>query len=696
MCATLQIGYNHLKENIALATGHLHIRSSIAIVTLTAFVLLAAGCWWSREKPKVSDGGAETSVSQAPVIALKPSLWLAPSMTGATLSYTDACGESRTVSVSDVLVEVIPAKLGRAFSGLLLNEGAGQNGGEDSFIEVGLGSKRVDLVVPHQTPGTYPARVTLGVEAAVLTEDGAPLFHAKLQGVGRGEVEVTGRSCEVKGLEPIVRQAVEMVGDSLLKQMTGADRIREYAQQRAAPLSTARAAMIQGMQGPQVGGAMGGGAVFNQLAPPPTSPQSTALAFLAILRDESQDHMIEPGEPLTIEVEVKNEGEVEARNVEVIVGGNGSLAAHFPSTIPIGNIRPGEIKYTSVTKPVTDLKGESRGELMLSVRSLTSLDPPPPPKQFTLVVKTDKGSEDAEALEVDRPPVPLSLSKQTRAVVVAIGVGAFRDEHVPHVKYADRDAEAMATYLRTIAAIPDHRVRLLVDHFALKQDIEETFDEWLPKQVDASTVVYIFFAGRALVDGTTGSVFLVPFDGSIVSTRRLYPVRRMQEVLSRLPMQRAIMMFDVSLAPSPGANPATTPHADWGEGTDDEKGHVMWMVGNRSLQEAHAYEPAKHGLFTYSLLRGLQGVADIDRDGTVAAGELCTYARHEVISVSRKQFGNSQRPLCSPPPGQGAVVRIHPMARGNNPKSSDAAKKTVPVEDGPSSSPQPMNVGPKL
>ncbi|MCP9448937.1 MAG: hypothetical protein NNA21_02605 [Nitrospira sp.] len=684
-----------------MTTGHLHVRSFVAVVILAAFALSAAGCWWSREKPKVSDNGAEPAVSRAPAIALKPSLWLAPSMTGAAISYTNACGEPSVIAISDALTEIVPRKLGQAFSGLLLHEGEGQTGGEDSFIEIGLGSKRVDLVIPPQTPGTYPARVTLGVEAALLAEDGAPLFHAKLQGVGHGEVEVTGQSCEVKGLEPIVRQAVETVGDSLLKQVTGADRIREYAQQRAAALSRAPAAKapdaaVPGMQSPHAGAVMGGGAVFNQLAPSPASPHSTALAFLAILRDESQDHMIEPGEPLTIEVEVKNEGAVEARNVEVAVGGNGSLPAHFPSAIPIGDVRPGEIKYASVTKPITDLKGEPRGELMLSVRSLTPLDPPPHPKQFTLVVKTDKSVEDTEALKIDRPPAPLSLSKQTKAVVIAIGVGAFRDEHVPHVKYAERDAEAMATYLRTIAAIPDHRVRLLVDHFALKHDIEETFDEWLPKQVDAATVVYIFFAGRALVDGSTGSVSLVPFDGSITSTRRLYPVRRMQEVLSRLPMQRAIMMFDVSLDPSPGANPATTPHADWGEGADEEKDHVMWMVGNRNLQEAHAYESAKHGLFTYSLLRGLHGLADIDRDGTVAAGELCTYARNEVIHVSRKQFGNPQRPLCSPPPGQGAVVRIHPMARGNNPKSSDAVKKTAPPEERPAPASPLLDVGPKL
>jgi hypothetical protein len=229
----------------------------------------------------------------------------------------------------------------------------------------------------------------------------------------------------------------------------------------------------------------------------------------------------------------------------------------------------------------------------------------------------------------------------------------------------------------------------------LKADLAETFDEWLPKRVDAETVVYVYFAGRALVDGRSGAVSLVPYDGTIASPNRLYPVRHIQEVLARLPIQRAIMMFEVSLDPSPGADPGTTPQADWGDGAQDDRDDVMWMVGNRNLQEAHAYEQGKHGLFTYYLLRGLQGLADVDRDGTVVAGELCTYVRGEVIHAAREQFGNAQQPLCSPPPGQGAVVRIHPMAKGNNPKPPAQAKKAEPSADAPLQAPKPVDMGPK-
>ncbi len=422
-------------------------------------------------------------------------------------------------------------------------------------------------------------------------------------------------------------------------------------------------------------------------------PQATSLSFIAIVRDENRDHLLQQDETLTIEVEVKNEGRIEANGVEVVVGG--TLMEQFPPTVAVGTVMPGEIKRVSITQRVAGLKEEAQGDVVLSLRSATALTSIPASKKFTLQIKPEKVEAEPAQPDVDRVPKPLVAAKQTKSIVIAIGVGRFRDPHVAPVKYAERDAEIMSGYLRTIGGIPGERVRLLIDQHALKEDIAETFEEWLPKRVDADTVVYVYFAGRALVEGTSGAVLLVPFDGTTSSVKRLYPVRRMQEVLSKLPIQRTIMIFEVSLDPTPGANPALTPQADWEDGLDEGKDEVMWMVGNKALQEAHAYEQGKHGLFTYYLLRGLQGAADIDRDGTVVAGELCTYARGEVGRVARQQFGNAQHPLCSPPPGQGAVVRIHPMARGNNPKPVAPEKKVGSTANPPAHVPKPAEVGPR-
>ena len=674
--------------------GHSPFHQSIAVGVVLVLMLASSGCFWSKRSEKPAAGPIEP-------ITLTPSLWLSPSVTTASLSYTNACGQSDTVLIADLLSESLPKKLGLGFSGVIPQQGLEQTDASDGLIEVGLGFKQIDLAVPQNFKGTYPAAVTLGTELAFLATDGTLLFSTKVQGKGLGEVEVGEQPCAVRGLEPIVQQAIDAVGENLLRQVTQSSQLRTYVPRKAVT-PPAGAVMANQQTAVPVPGAMPEGAPSSgmiqdagQSVSTGAPAQSPVLAFHAIVRDENHDHMLQQGEALTVEVEVKNSGQAEAKEVEVVFGGKGPLAGYFPPTVVIGNMQPGEVKRTSMTNRIAGLEETPRAELLLSVRSQTPLMTAPSPKQFEILVKPEQWITDAAASDIDLPPKPFVTSKQTKAVVIAIGVGAFRNERMMQVKYARRDAEVMAGYLRAIWGVPDERVRVLVDHNALKEDIADIFDEWLPKHVDASTVVYVYFAGRAVVDSVNGAVLLVPFDGATTATKRLYPVRRMQEALSRLSIQRAVMMFEVSLDPTPGASPAATPHADWGIGAEEEQDRVMWMVGNRRLQEAHAYEPGKHGLFTYYLLRGMQGLADIDRDGTVVAGELCMYARREVIEVAKGQFGNAQHPLCSPPPGQGAVVRIHPMAKGNNPKPVALEKKAESSADSPRQSGQPMNVEPK-
>jgi hypothetical protein len=267
---------------------------------------------------------------------------------------------------------------------------------------------------------------------------------------------------------------------------------------------------------------------------------------------------------------------------------------------------------------------------------------------------------------------------------------------VPVVKYASHDAAVMAEYLHAIGSVPRERMRILLDRQGVQQEFEETFKQWLRKRADAETVLYVYFSGRAVVDSSTGEVLLVPYDGTLFDPEHLYPLSRLQRLVSQLPIQRAIFMFDASLDPSPGADLTTMPSPDWPSGMDEQwKDVEMWMVGNRNLQEANVYAREKHGLFTYYLLRGLQGVADLDRDGMVMAGELCLYARGQVARVAREQFGNKQDPLCVPPVGRGAMIRIHPIAKGNNPKPVPTEKiPEEPSTDSTGPAKSPILVGP--
>jgi hypothetical protein len=670
--------------------GYLLPRHRITVWCLVMVMLLSsAGCSLFKRSRQPTD---------LHPIPLTPVIWFSPSITTGGVPYRNACGEAASLSLNDVLRDAVPKQLTGVFAGVTAQSQPDETIAADGVVEVGIALRRIDLVIPKQGQGSYPATATVGLEMVFLARDGTLLFSKKREGVGRGTVNTRDQLCEVEGVDALVQQAIDSAAGGLAQEMARVAQIREYAAQRDTwvpmavrprPDGAPPAAVVLG-----VSPAVATEATQHRQETPIEAVQPAQVSFRAIIRDESRDQLLEPAESLTIEIEVKNEGSVEAKDVMVLVEGKAELAALFPSEVLVGTLQPGEIKRISITKRMTTAEEALQGELTLNLRTASAADVVPRPKIFSLGVKR-KDREMVLAPDVDQLPKSLAAFKQPKAVIITIGVGSFRDEQVPAVKYATHDAAVMAEYLHAIGNVPRERIRVLLDRQALRRDLEETFERWLRKQVDAQTVVYVFFSGRALVDGVTGAVSLVPHDGTLSASNELYPLRRLQESLYHLPIQRAILMFDVSMDPSPGADLSAMPPFEWEFVSSEERKHVeMWMVGNRNLQEAHAYEQGKHGLFTYHLLRGLQGIADMDRDGTVMAGELCTYARGQVARVAREQFGNKQDPICVPSTGRGAMVRIHPVAKGNNPKLIPMPRQ--PESSGGSSvpTPNPTHIGP--
>ncbi len=349
-------------------------------------------------------------------------------------------------------METVPKKLGRVFNGILPNGAAG-----DGLIEVGLGLKQIDLAIIRQVKRKYPVTVTVGLDVSFVADDGSVLFTKKLQSSSSGEVEVTDQSCQVKGLDTVVREAVDLVSEGVARQIGESVRVKEFAGQRKggqspAPLSSQPTGMSSAAPESSPSNAA-------PTAPPQPSvvvplavatdrsPEGTALIFRAIVRDENRDHLVQQEESLTIEIEVKNDGGVTAKDVEVVVTGTPALTAQFPPVLSIGDLSPGEVKRSITTKRMAIANEPLHGELVLSLRSTTPIASGPLAKKFTVVMKPE-GASVAEAVpDVDQPPKPVATLKSQKAVIIAIGIGRFRDAQVPPVKFARHDAEVMASYL---------------------------------------------------------------------------------------------------------------------------------------------------------------------------------------------------------------------------------------------------------
>ncbi|NGZ03978.1 MAG: hypothetical protein CV090_13120, partial [Nitrospira sp. WS238] len=395
-----------------------------------------------------------------PPIPLTPSIWFSPSGMTAAVSYQNACHETVAMPMADLLRGSVSNKLTGVFTGVISKNESEDLLGSDGVVEVGLSVRRLDVAVPKQLPGEYPASATIGIEMVFLARDGAMLFSKRLEGTNHGTVVVPDQSCEVTGLEAIVEEAIGSVADGLAQQIAQSVQIREYADRRDTwvPLVPHLESQSDGAQ--DTDSSADQAATEEQPTATAKMVEPAHLSYRAIIRDENRNRVLEPDEALTLHLEVKNEGPVKADDVVVLVNGKAGLEQVFPSEVPVGSIQPGEIKRLSVTKQVTVPKTNLPGELTLNLRAASPMASIPPPKVFSLGLQSQHG--DVAALpDVDELPPSLASEQEQKSVIIAIGIGMFDDEHMPVMKYAGHDAAVMAEYLHAIGRVHRERMRVL-------------------------------------------------------------------------------------------------------------------------------------------------------------------------------------------------------------------------------------------
>ena len=68
------------------------------------------------------------------------------------------------------------------------------------------------------------------------------------------------------------------------------------------------------------------------------------------------------------------------------------------------------------------------------------------------------------------------------------------------------------------------------------------------------------------------------------------------------------------------------------------------------------YREKKHSLFTYYFLKGLQGDADVDKNGQITVGEMEQYLKEQVPYMARRLSGAEQQPVITGNPADVMAV----------------------------------------
>ncbi len=182
------------------------------------------GCGWSPQRGRDSQGYW---------LPLTVVVRFDPSVTGVKLEYSDACQQPKTISAGEQLTYVFRREIGMAFERVRIDETASKRT-VDGELEVSLGLKEIELVIPRQADKSHAATVHLGGTVAFRDQAGTPLYAKSLRTDVQGEVTTTRQSCDVTGLAEIVNDAGLILAQGLKKHLGTSIKLQEYSRQREA------------------------------------------------------------------------------------------------------------------------------------------------------------------------------------------------------------------------------------------------------------------------------------------------------------------------------------------------------------------------------------------------------------------------------------------------------------------------------
>jgi uncharacterized caspase-like protein len=126
-----------------------------------------------------------------------------------------------------------------------------------------------------------------------------------------------------------------------------------------------------------------------------------------------------------------------------------------------------------------------------------------------------------------------------------------------------------------------------------------------------------------------------------------YPLKRLYDTLGRLPAKEVVVMLDSCFSGAGGRSviaKGMRPMMLSVENPVLTGGKTVVLAASQGDQISSTYDQKSHGLLTYYFLKGLQGEADKNKDGSVDLAELFSYLKPQVERKARRDFNNEQTP----------------------------------------------------
>jgi hypothetical protein len=284
------------------------------------------------------------------------------------------------------------------------------------------------------------------------------------------------------------------------------------------------------------------------------------------------------------------------------------------------------------------------------------------------IVATDiYGNTDTKVITVNRKMIeskvafsalnPVQIKRQADRDAVAVIIGVSDYQSLPKAAHADDDARAFYDYAIRAFGVKPENIKLLVNQDAGEIEIYKAFKTWLPSRVRQTTDVFVFYSGHGYTTADGKGLYWFPYqaDRDLISKTAILVEELNIDILAAKP--RSVTLF-VDACYSGQARSGETLVASARPVVLKTETRLFpetftVMSASQADQISSSSPDLKHGIFSYYLMKGMEGAADENKDGKITLGEMQAYLVENVGrqagAMSRKQepqlIGDSGRIL---------------------------------------------------
>jgi hypothetical protein len=285
--------------------------------------------------------------------------------------------------------------------------------------------------------------------------------------------------------------------------------------------------------------------------------------------------------------------------------------------------------------------------------------------QFIITATDIKGYKETKTITVVRQLVeskvkypqlnPVRVKKQPERDSIAIIIGIANYKSLPVAEYANDDARAFYDYAIRGLGVKSENIKLLVD--AEEADILKAFRSWLPSRTKSSTDIYVYYSGHGLPTPDGNGLYMLPLraDREVIDDTAI-PFSKINDLIVFTKPKSVTMILDSCYSGQTKTGQSLVTNARPVSIKTQNSffpPHFTVISASQADQISSSSAEFKHGLFSYYFMKGMEGDADINKDGKITLGEMRDYLVDNVgkqaAMMSRKQepqlIGDADKPL---------------------------------------------------